>query len=315
MYYNQQLEPIRKSNALQLGDLIHQALEAFYKPGVKRGPRPATTYSKLLAGLSDGNDERFEEDAELGHEMLKGYYEEYGSDDLWKVLACEVPFSTPIKIRRDGKIKTIARYVGTIDGVWQNRSNKNILIVDHKTARAIDTSMLHVDEQAGSYWSYGLDWLVQKGYLDKSEDLSGMLYNYLRKAAPDKRPRSPEGLYLNKDGSVSRQQPAKLFDRRIIWRDTTDRKNIKQRIQEQVLEIIAAKSGDLAIYKSPGMFNSNCKACGIRDICELHETGSDYQAMQKLTMQKYDPYENHNKGSNNNGQKKKAEQMEMFPPA
>lgn len=301
----------REQTALRFGDLIHQSLEAFYKKGVVRGPKPAVTFRKLYQeqieaadafGLAR-SDSEWRDAEELGISMMEAYYEEYGKDDLYKVLACEQQFSAPIMDESGVLPLTVigkpVMYVGKMDGVWQNRSNKNILICDHKTTAKISTSMLYMDEQASSYWTYGVDWLVAQGILKDASELRGMLYNFMRKAKPDERERNELGQCLNKNGTVSKQQPPKLFDRHTVWRDETDRSHIRQRIAQQVAEMQRARAGDMAIYKSPGLFNMNCNTCSFRDICELHETGSDWQEMMKLTTEKYDPYEDHKKETTN----------------
>ena len=290
----------RKSNsqqtALRFGDLVHQALAAFYKKGVRRGPQPAKTFDKLYLeqieapdafGLAH-SDSEWRDARELGVTLLESYYKEYGKDDQYKILICEQEFSAPV-------LGTDVMYVGTMDGVWQDRDTGHIHIVDHKTTKAIDTSMLYIDEQASSYWTYGVDWLISQGILKDASELRGMIYNFLRKAKPDSRQRDAAGLYLNKDGSVSKNQPAKMFERYITWRDEADRAAARSRISDQIKEIKKAKNGRLAIYKSPGLFNVNCRSCSFKDVCELHETGSDWEEMLRLTTSPYDPYEAHKK--------------------
>ena len=48
------------------------------------------------------------------------------------------------------------------------------------------------------------------------------------------------------------------------------------------------------VYKTPGpLFMSNCKFCEFRDMCELHETGNDWEMFKEATYGNWDPYSDH----------------------
>lgn len=305
--YEQKLQPITAAPALRFGSLIHGALAAYYKVGTTRGPHPAKTFRKLYAKeLAESSkmgwrDEEgtWQDAAELGEAMMNNYIDEYGADDQWEVLATELPFSVTV-YRPDGT--SWFNYVGVLDGAWRNRSNKRIWIPDHKTTAGIGGSVDHphippylqMDDQAGAYWSFGVEYLVYKEFLRQSQKLAGMLYNFMRKAKPDERPyklHKGHKLFLNKDNSISKTQPSPYFARFPIMRDEYDRNQVRQRTDEEFRRIELLRSGELTPTKSPGMFT--CPSCSVRDICELHETGNDWESMLTSTMRPWDPYAQH----------------------
>jgi len=315
MTYGHDMEPITAAPALRFGSLVHGALAAYYKPGIKRGPHPAKTFRKLYAaeletaeamGFRD-EDGNWQEAGGLGEAMMNNYVEEYGSDDKWEVIATEMPFSVTVMqevvTMKDGlQMKPWFNYVGVLDGVWRDRSTKRLWIPDHKTTSGIGGTVDHpnippylqMDDQAGAYWSFGVEYLIQQGILKDPKQLAGMLYNFMRKAMPDERPYKivkGKRLHLNQDGSISKRQPPPFFMRLPIMRDEYDREQAKQRTLEEYRRIELLQQGELNVTKSPGMFT--CVTCPVRDICELHETGHDWSSMYNETMRPWDPYAQH----------------------
>jgi hypothetical protein len=329
--YNRLLKPQTEMPALRFGSLIHQALAAYYVPGVKRGESPVTAFERAYAEDLKVNTELFgmrvEEDdvwvnaLELGIAMMKNYLEEYGADDGWEVLVTEYPFEIVVHhpacelcgagTKRTLSAKVVAGcpdcggqggqpwflYVGVLDGVWRKRKDKTIWIPDHKSTAGIGpktTAHLQLDDQAGSYWSWGVDALVRAELLKKNQKLNGMLYNFMRKALPDERPSkiiNKKRVYLNKDGTVSLKQPSPYFLRQPIFRDEFDRAQAKHRSEVDFRRMELFRSGELEISKSPGMFT--CPSCAMRDACELHETGADWESFISQTTKTWDPYAEH----------------------
>lgn len=284
------MEPKTTAHPLRFGSMIHSALEKRYPVGIKRGPHPATTFKKLFDAdiemrMASGKvdyDPKWEEHRELGVAMLKGYVDLYGKDENWRVLGTEQRFEEPVY---DGAGQQVAVAIGIIDLIVQERSgHKDIMIVDHKATAGIDTRYLVMDDQAGQYWTFGLDWMYRVGLLDpKRHHLAHMLYNFLNKKLPDDREQDENGNYLNQDGSVSKRQPtAPFFERHKQYRGGYDRDMMRKRTADEAVMIQMTRAGDLPTYKSPGKFT--CSMCNVRELCELHEVGQDYLAMAKATM-------------------------------
>lgn len=308
--YNQLRKPIVAQPALRYGTLIHKALAAYYVPGVKRGMNPVKAFDAAYRaeqrivqekfGARD-EDDQWVEARDLGRGMLINYLDEYGTDPDWEVLVTEQPFR--IMVSHPDTNDPWFWYVGVMDGVWRHRWNKSVWIPDHKTSAGIGGTTSHpnmpkhlpLDDQPGAYWSWGVEWLVQEQMLKNNMSLSGMMFNYLRKALPDARPsKLVDGHrhYLNKDGTVSMKQPSPYFARFEVHRDEYDREQAKQRAILDYSRIERHRSGDIPITKSPGMFT--CPSCWARDICELHETGADWESLMAETTREWDPYDEHN---------------------
>lgn len=310
--YNRRIKPQTEMPALRFGSLVHRALADYYVPGVKRGQHPRIGFEKAyeadmkvnkeIFGMKVEEDERWINAAELGAAMMDNYVDEYGADDNWEVLVTEYPFRTLI-YRPDTEGHHYKPpepwfwYTGIVDGVWRKRSDKTVWIPDHKTTSGIGEKNwrhLILDDQAGAYWSWGVDALVTAGLLKNNMHLSGMLYNIMRKTLPDERASKFVGgkrVYLNKDGSASQKQPSPYFVRRPIFRDEIDRQHAKDRSEIDYARIELFRSGELSITKNPGQFT--CNMCPMRDPCELHETGSDMESFLKSTTKKWDPYAEH----------------------
>lgn len=325
--YNRHIEPQTAAKALRFGTLVHRSLAAYYIPGKKRGPEPAGTFQKLYDeelkeqekfGFFD-DDGKWEEAGELGVAMMENYIEQYGADDRWEVIATEQPFEVVVHKPECGICsETILTdkngsdcspncpgpelvpwfiYAGVLDGVWRELSSGKLWIPDHKTTQGIGPETvkhLVLDDQAGAYWSWGVDWLYAQGILKPNQKLAGMLYNFMRKALPDERPyKMHKGIrhYLNKDGSVSQKQPSPYFLRQPIFRDEMDKQAAKTRTLMDYGEIEMVRKGVLQINKNPGRFT--CSMCWAIDLCELHEAGHDWEEMLNGTTKAWDPYAEH----------------------
>lgn len=303
--YNRKVKPITDMPALRFGSLVHAALACYYIPGVKRGESPVTAFERLYAedlavneeifGMRVGDDEVWVNAQELGIAMMTNYLDEYGKDDEWEVLVTEYPFQTMVLHPQTGE--PWFYYVGVVDGVWRNRRTKEVWIPDHKTAQGIgDKNWRHLvlDDQAGGYWSFGVDAIKAAGLMRKNQHLHGMLYNIMRKAMPDERAsKIVDGrrVYLNLDGSVSKKQPSPYFLRRPIFRDEFDMDMARHRAAIDFNRADLFRDRKLDITKSPGQFT--CPMCPMRDACELHETGGDWESFLDQTTKSWDPYDAH----------------------
>lgn len=310
------LKPQEEAPALRFGDLIHRALEKHYPVGIKRYSKPWLIFEKLYkADLRKGQeefrmwaeDDGWRDALELGIQMMRGYYDLYYEQDLqYRVLSSEQVFQIPLLFtpaeRRERGIGTIkVMVVGTMDGVWQDRAgakrSRETFIKEYKTTgKGLSEIIkgLPLDEQAGTYWTFGPIWLWRKGVLPEGVYPTKILYTIMRKGTPDDRPTDDQGRALNKDGTISKKQPAKLFDRQPIFRDEADRRIMLERVKDEAEVMIKARLGQSKIIKNPGpLFMPNCIGCPFRDPCELHESGHDFDAMLRAMYKKWKPYASH----------------------
>lgn len=304
--FNQGLRQRRDGPVLRFGTLVHKALAEYYVKGKKRNPKvlvPAfiKAYDQDVSQAGEfvvyGEDGDIEEGEkwvnarELGIEMLEMYIEHYGADRGWEVLATEQPFRVPVHNPRTGGY--MFTYAGILDLIMRHIERDRIWIWDHKTTGAINVRALGLNEQFGSYWAFGTEWIQEQGLLSNRQfnDLSGLMVNYLRRARRDDRPRNELGQSLNQDGSVSKRQQADVFHREPTFRTFEDRERVRRRALNDFREMEMVRAGTLAADKSPSIFN--CPSCPWLDACELHETGADWKRFIEATTEKYDPYEIH----------------------
>lgn len=296
--YVERRAAITPAKALSFGDLVHRALAPWYKPGRKRGPHPSKTFHAIYTeSLEQGfviknEDGEWEEALDLGIAMLDHYVERWGNDDDWEILWSECPAEIDITYARSRRY--LVTYVCTFDSVFRDHGkNHQLGLLETKTTAAISTTHLPLDEQAGSYWAISPLFLQQLGVLRPGRDIDFILYNFLRKSAPDLRPKDALGHALNKDGSVSKKQPPEYFRRQRIYRSQKDRDILMERIRMEAWEMAQVRAGKLPVYKNPGGSypDQHCNGCPFRDPCELHETGNDWKEMMDLTTTTWDPYE------------------------
>jgi hypothetical protein len=305
-------KPHYDTPALMFGSMIHQALAGYYKKGIRRGPSPVDLFHKAVldetirvSNLTGQQPhvlgDEWADRIELGVAMLTNYLETYGKDEEWKVLATETPFQVIVAHPRDG-VTPWFWYTGILDLLIENRSTGKKLIVDHKTASAIQLRYLALDEQTTSYWTWGVEALRRRGMIGQKEIIDGLLFNFLRKAMPDERPFRIENghkYYLNNptkanpEGEISKKQPTPYFHRETVWRHNLQKERSRERAIGEMLDMQAVRRepNDRAAYKNNSKFT--CAGCWAIDICELHEMGGDYEALIAASTRAWDPYEQH----------------------
>lgn len=296
------------ANSLWFGEGIHFALAGYYKPGTKRGPAPADTFEKWVGAEKrriytkpnpDVDETKIVGAKELGVGMLTAYIAHYDADPTMDFIAVEQPFQFTVSMA-DNELWAMAKrileflYCGTFDGVFRDWDGK-IWLIEHKTAKAIETGHLPLDDQAGSYWMVATNVLRQLKLIGPKEQIEGIRYNFLRKALPDDRPTNAEGMYLNRDGSVSKVQPSPLFHREDVFRFPGERQTQLARIKDESTEMALVKAGVLPVTKNP---TKDCRwDCPFFNMCQLHEAGDDWQDYKELMYTVEDPYSQHRKSA------------------
>ena len=339
--YVDHLKPKQEKSAFAFGTDTHKVLELRYKPGKKRGPPPAKIAKKLWVERERQGerpytvkigDEQVPADELLVH-MMENYYEEYGDDERYEVIASEMTFNVDVHHPKTGKY--LFTYVGTIDGLWYDTWEDVFVFAEHKTGAGLEPfgAPIYLDEQQASYWAYGPIFLEERGLLKPGQVIDHVLYNRLRKGFRDERPRNDQGQYLNqpkKDallelaldqleevpkkatmdvlkslledegidwtqvGEVSKNQGTPLFRREKVLRSQKEREIIQRRVIHEAREMSLVRQGKLKVYKRP---DKHCGYCEFRDMCEVHETGDDWQALRDNMFRVWDPYKDHQEDS------------------
>lgn len=267
---------------------------------------------------------------ELGEAMLRGYLDEYGNDSELTIITPELGFQIDVYDHRGDYLVT---YVGKIDAAARHRKHGKVVLLEHKTAKSIEFVRINSDygEQGLSYWWAATRWLRHIGELGEDEHIDQVLYNFLRKGMPDERPRNEQGHCLNKPskdaivaaceseglvtkgtipvltdrlldagwtehdvallGEPSKIQPAPLFHRQPLDLGQNQLEQFEKRLRQEAWEMGQVRKGNIPTYKSPSSWT--CRMCDLRDICEVHEMGGDWEGMLELDFKEWDPYSDH----------------------
>ncbi len=292
-------DPNKTNDKLWFGSGIHVGLAKWYKKHFERGQDPRktwlqfvqdeNTYVKDNKGMPD--EVEWISARDLGFAMLDHYLEEYGDDPAWDVIGTETPFQVQIQTPRIRGGYFI--YVGTFDGAYRDEENNNaLMLMEHKTsAGAPNFGYLEIADQPNGYFLVAEPSLRAQGLLGPDEHLDGIMYNYLRKTSPDDRPRNAQGQALNKDGSVSKRQDTQRLWRHPVWRSLGQRKAMKEAIINTVEQMQAIREGKIKIIKNPTM---DCAwDCSFFQMCQLHESGEDWQEFRDAMFHRRDVYKDH----------------------
>lgn len=345
----------RPLGALWFGTGIHLALAKWYcGPGIKRGAEPEETWAEYAGDAlayvrttspDDGTMVVYEDAVALGAEMLRGYRELYKRDDHMDVICPERTFSIPVPYPKGQKIWELPKgamlgiLAGTFDLAWRDlRTHRGqILLEEHKTAKAVSTRHLNLDPQGGTYWAVATETLRAMGAIGRDEWLAGIEYNFLKKAMPDLRPKDADGYATNKpskadyiaalhgDGLVSLQnksldkhtvvtlqgEAAKaglvvLGERSAIQpgplfeRHTIHRTRTER---SQTLRRIQETALHMELFREGLLIpvknpTKDCHwDCEFKDVCELHERGGNWEDLLQIGFRREDPYADHRKST------------------
>lgn len=183
--YVERLTPKIKSTKLQLGSAVHHALAEFYKDKAPLLESYNLWWEQEIAKIADLIDETAKEEIEtkrlLGQKMLEGYKKEYGTKDFeeYEIVDTEKVFNVPIVNPESNYRSRYFEFAGKFDGLWREKKNGNLWVVETKTIKAWDEDIntLMLDEQVTAYlWALSV----------MNLEIKGVLYNVLRKVDPEK---------------------------------------------------------------------------------------------------------------------------------
>lgn len=349
--YREGLKPKgAEKTALWFGTGVHLGFAEWYLPGTKRGRHPAETFAEYakdamrrvkVADATEDTVAQYEDASELGVVLMEEYVKHYGTDPNWHFIQSEQPFELAVPWPKDRQqiyvvdedSGTMVLYNGTYDGVYRDLADGRIKLLETKTAKAIQTGHLPMDNQAGSYWAVASYTLRKLGLIKPSESIAGINYNFVRKALPDDRPKDAEGYATNKPkkehylaalekyaievppkalvsqleelcvtnrlppviGERSLQQPTPIFERHMVTRTSTARQTQLRRIQDEYVQMQAIKDGFLPVTKTP---TKDCSwDCDYYSMCQLQEEQADWETYRQVNFKVQDPYADHRKST------------------
>lgn len=333
--------------ALWFGTGLHLVWAEYYIPGTVRGRNPHETWDEYCEGydwaqirLNDDEDgyEVFMGARELGHMMIDGYLEEYGSEPHLEVIQSEQRVAAILPHPKDLS-RPFVDLRGTMDCVVRDLRDGKIKLMDHKHMARISIKHLGMDEQLAGYTTVAEHSLRKDGLIGPKERVDGIWYNLLRKAKPDLRPRDSEGRYRN-----SPTKPV-ILDALLAELEYTEDevKALKKLTKDKLLEEAAANDVEVLgeISKNQGSprfirewvpFGSrrkmrqikrigedvvimnavragklplmkspgeHCSWCPFIELCEMDEDGIDTTDFKELVFHTEDPYADHREGAEN----------------
>jgi hypothetical protein len=196
------------------GTAVHKAMEVRYPLGKKRGHMADVLQAfedavdgqvgKIYTEGLELDEEEVVNATELGKAMLRGYHRRYGRDQHWQVIHSEQPFQINVHHPVTGKLLLV--YCGTFDMVVWDTAVKRFYVVDHKTRKTFPAiwTFYDLNDQGGSYLWVAPEVLEHLGVFTKrdSRKVEGIIFNALKKALPDDRPRNALGEATNKPTKV-----------------------------------------------------------------------------------------------------------------
>lgn len=284
------------------GGAMHVALSVRYQPGLKRA-----SLADVLAAFDEAlqnetrriyvaggelDEEEVVDARALGHAMLKGYVQQWKRDSKWHVVHNEQSFQIDVPNPRK-KEEVLAHYCGTWDLVIWDTVARVYRVVDHKTRKTFpsDWSFYDINDQGGSYLWVAPEVLRNKGILTKKDVIDGIVFNCLKKAMPDDRPRNAQGEYLNMNGSVSLKQPGPMFHRYLSRREPSERVRQARKVIAEAQQMDLVRRGVLEMTKG---ITEDCVRCPFFEACSLDEqdplSGEEY-ARSMFSVR--DPYADH----------------------
>lgn len=350
------LRPKETPKALWFGSAIHEALAEYYQPGFKRSKDYIDKFREyadmegeyIRTNVGAIDEEAWVDARNLGEQMLINYHKHYGGDKNWDVIGTEQPFAVRIptipKDLREDEITPLHRRLadqvgsyfilnGTLDGNYRDKDDKRIKLMEHKTAATISTRHLPMDNQAGTYWMASATVGRSAGWLGAKENISGITYNFLRKALADERPKDAQGYATNK--------PTK--DQYLLAIEEAGLNEHLPRLKKDWLVVVlAAICGDHGITvigersksQPPPLFERHpvrktarmrktqlrrlqdeflrmaayvygelpitkasgrdtCPMCPFSEMCESHESGGDWVTLRDAMFRREDLYAEH----------------------
>jgi hypothetical protein len=229
------LRPKETAKPLWFGTAIHAALADYYRPGKKRSKHFIDKFREsadmeaeyIRTNVGSVDEEAWVDARELGETMLLGYHEHYQGDKHWDVIATEQSFELKIpyewgpvnlwlKKRMKAQGINTDHFIlnGTFDGVYRDKDDGRIKLMEHKTAGSVSVRHLPMDNQAGTYHMVAQTVGRHQGWLGARELIKGIEYNFLRKALPSDKPRDAQGYVTN---LPSKDQLIEALDPHVEW--------------------------------------------------------------------------------------------------
>lgn len=282
--------------ALDLGTWKHEAFDRWYGLGYVRNGSLVDHFLDVaevaIERIPSSQRDKADELLTLGVAMARGYTEHYGDDPDVYVIGGEIPLEF---VMTDHRGNVVAKHSLKPDLVFKERGTGDVWLMEHKTAGQIVTEHLTIDDQARPYGAMAERALRRKGLLAKDARFRGIMYNFLRKAHADDRLKNDKGQSLNKNGTVSKKQPAPRFKRYRVEMTKAAKILTLERLQTEVMVLTGLTQGLRSRKIDPAYLpktpTKGCpRFCDYFPICSAEDQGADITQMQRDMYRRANPY-------------------------
>lgn len=284
--------------ALELGTWTHEALAAWYTLKDRRKRSLAELFTGVadtaLATYTDLPDHvlaKAEELRMLGLAITTAYDKKYGADESVRAIAAELPLEYPIKNKADD---VVALHKLKPDLIYED-ANRDVWMMEHKTAKQIRTGHLVLDDQARPYAAMAELTLREKGLLTEDQQFKGVMYNFIKKILPDERSTDEKGRALNKNGTLSKRQPLPSFLRYPVTLGRRAKRIALTRLRFETILITSYAQAIREKRIDPNYIritpHSSCeKLCPFFTMCVVAEQGGNVAEMERSLFTRRNPY-------------------------
>ena len=289
--YNEGWRPVRESEALRVGTLVHLGLEAWWN-ALPAPTGAALPLAQALAAVHGRANDGYEQ-ARVD-EMLRGYHERWIADAVrYDVVAVEAAFEVPLLNPKTMAASRTWRLAGKVDGIVRERATGRVLVLEHKT------TVSAIESDADDYWPrLAMDHQCS-AYVLGAEGMGhvvgGIVYDVIRKpGAKPYRATPPEKRKYKKDGTLYASQrerdetpgeyrarvradvasrPERYFQRREIPRVSSQLRDFMFDAWQQAKQMRAAQR--------LGLHPRNPEACTQYGRCWLWHVCSDGERLDE----------------------------------
>jgi hypothetical protein len=272
-------------SALSVGNLVHDALAAYYDP-----TSPVDPVGYASAALDIAIEEHPSEETALRKEhelvdaMLKGYLEwltETGEDSNLRITGSEQTVRVPLR-RADGS-ETGVVLLSKLDAPVERISDGQKLALEHKTTGDLDAPLI----------GYRID----SQFL--TEHLARFLHDIEQGATPEEAYNACSGILVNLLKKVKRTAKAKppFYARIDVPHNIHELRNHWKHVVQVAAEIADAErrlneGEDHHFVAPPTSIPDRCKwDCEFFRVCPLADDGSDFEGALNAIYEERDPLE------------------------
>lgn len=188
-----------------------------------------------------------------------------------------------------------------IRGIMYNFLRKGKADTRPRNARGVYCNKPVKSDYVGQISRYCSNVLENPQSTDLEKDIADLYYGAdggesLTKMKVDQLAAIAADLKLEVLGEESKTQPAPLFKREYVVRNAHERERQIERIKEELGQMAAIRTGQLAVTKAPG---DHCAWCDFKDLCDVDEQGGDVADYARAAFRIRDPYADHRENAVN----------------